>query len=69
MSAGFAAPARANLLERFRAGVDDGQLSAAADFEAAVDVLMAIVLFIGVNREDTGRIEAAISIIRSGISA
>ena len=69
MSAGFAAPARANLLERFRAGVGDGQLSAEADFETVVDVLMAMVLFIGVNRDDTGRIEAALAIIRSGISA
>jgi AcrR family transcriptional regulator len=69
MTAGFAAPARANLLVRFNAGVEEGQLSAEADFEAVVDVLMAMVLFIGVNREDTGRIEAALSIIRSGISA
>jgi AcrR family transcriptional regulator len=69
MSAGFAAPARANLLERFRAGVGDGQLSAEADFDAVVDVLMAMILFIGVNRDDTGRIEAALAIIRSGISA
>jgi AcrR family transcriptional regulator len=69
MSAGFAAPARANLLERFGAGVEDGQLSAKADLDAVVDVLMALVLFTGVNREDTGRIEAALAIIRSGISA
>jgi hypothetical protein len=39
------------------------------DFESVVDVLMAMVLFIGVNRQDTGRIEAVLSIIRSGISA
>ena len=69
MSAGFAAPARSNLLERFRMGVADGQLLEEADFEAVVDVLMAMVLFIGVNRQDTGRIEAVLSIIRSGISA
>jgi AcrR family transcriptional regulator len=69
MSAGFAAPARSNLLERFRIGVADGQLLEEADFEAVVDVLMAMVLFIGVNRQDTGRIEAVLSIIRSGISA
>jgi hypothetical protein len=69
MSAGFAAPARAILLERFRIGVADGQLLEEADFEAVVDVLMAMVLFIGVNRQDTGRIEAVLSIIRSGISA
>jgi AcrR family transcriptional regulator len=69
MSTVFAAPARANLLERFRAGVGEGQLSAEVDFQSVVDVLMAIVLFIGVNREDTGRIEAALAIIRSGISA
>ena len=69
MSAGFAAPARSNLLERFRMGVADGQLLEEADFEAVVDVLMAMVLFIGVNRQDTGRIEAVLSIIRSGMSA
>jgi len=69
MSTGFATPARANLLERFEAGVADGQLAADADFEAVVDVLMAMVLFVGINREDTGRIEAALSIIRSGIAA
>jgi AcrR family transcriptional regulator len=69
MAAGFAAPARAHLLERFHAAVGDGQISAGADFDAVVDVLMAMILFIGVNREDAGRIEAVLSVIRSGISA
>jgi AcrR family transcriptional regulator len=68
MSAAFAAPARANLMERFRRGVEDGQIFAEANFEAAVDVLMAMVLFIGINRDDTGRLEATLSLIRSGIS-
>jgi AcrR family transcriptional regulator len=63
----FAEPARANLRDRLLVAVHAGQISSNADLDATIDVFMAIIAFVGVAREDVGRIPAVLRVIRSGI--
>ena len=63
----FARPARADVIERLEAAAERGQVSQHADLDAVVDLLMAIIVYIGVSRDDAARIPGALGIIRSGI--
>jgi AcrR family transcriptional regulator len=63
----FAVPARANLRERLLIGVHAGQISPDADLDATIDLFMAVITFVGLTREDVGRIPAVLRVIRSGI--
>ena len=63
----FATPARANVIARLEAAADHGQISTQADLGAVVDLLMAIITFVGITRDDVDRIPAALRVIRSGI--
>lgn len=63
----FARPARADVIERLEAAAERGQVSQHADLDAVVDLLMAIIVYIGVSRDDAARIPGALGVIRLGI--
>ncbi|GAA1444213.1 TetR/AcrR family transcriptional regulator [Leifsonia poae] len=63
----FARPARADVIARLQAAAKRGQVSPGADLDAVVDLLMAIIVYIGVSRDDAARIPGALGVIRLGI--
>ena len=63
----FARPARADVIARLQAAAEHGQVSEEADLDAVVDLLMAIIVYVGVSRDDVTRIPAALGVIRSGV--
>jgi AcrR family transcriptional regulator len=63
----FARPARTDVIERLQAAAERGQVSDHADLDSVVDLLMAIIVYVGVSRADVARIPGALGIIRSGI--
>jgi AcrR family transcriptional regulator len=65
----FRRPALIDIRARLSEAVRAGQISETADLDAAIDVLMAIIVFVGATREDVSRIPAVIAIIRSGIAS
>lgn len=64
----FAEPALADIRERLAEAVRAGQISETTDLDATIDLLMAIIVYVGVTREDATRIPNAISVLREGIS-
>ena len=44
------------------------QITPEADLDAVIDLLMAMIVFVGVSRDDIDRIPATLRIIRSGIT-
>ena len=64
----FAEPALADIRGRLTDAVRAGQISETADLDATIDLLMAIIVYVGVTREEATRIPAAISVLRDGIS-
>ncbi|MFF1876885.1 TetR/AcrR family transcriptional regulator [Leifsonia sp. NPDC058230] len=63
----FARPARADVIARLQTAVERGQVSPGADLDAVVDLLMAIIVYIGVSRDDAARIPGVLGVIRLGI--
>lgn len=68
LSEAFAVPARANLIERLQSAANQGQISVQSNLGAVTDLLMAIITFVGITRDDVDRIGAALEVIRSGIA-
>lgn len=64
----FAEPARASIALRLQLAINDGQISTTADLEAAVDLLMSIIVFVGVTRADPDRVPSVLRVIRSGLT-
>jgi len=64
----FGHPATADIHGRLAEAVDAGQISKSADLEATIDLLMAIIVYVGATREDVTRIPAVVGVIKSGIS-
>ena len=65
----FARPALIDIHARLTEAVRAGQISETADLDAAIDLLMAIIVYVGTSRQDVRRIPAAIAILRSGIAS
>ncbi|TFD56134.1 hypothetical protein E3T43_09965 [Cryobacterium sp. Hh7] len=61
-------PGPGRVAENLTAAVTHGQISPAADLDAVIDLLMAMIVFVGVSRDDIDRIPATLRIIRSGIT-
>ena len=68
LAAAFAGPALADIRGRLTEAVRDGQILEGADLEATIDLLMAIIVYVGATREDVAHIPAVITVLRSGIS-
>ena len=49
--------------------VHSGQLSPSADLEATIDLLMAIIVFVGTTRQDVARIPAVVAVLRHGVAS
>lgn len=64
----FGRPALTDIHERLVEAVNAGQISENADLPATIDLLMAIIVYVGTTRQDVARIPAAIAVLRSGIS-
>lgn len=64
----FGRPALTDIHERLTEAVRAGQISETADLDATVDLLMAIIVYVGTSRLDGTRIPAAIAVLRSGIA-
>ncbi len=64
----FGRPALIDIRARLAEAVHDGQISDSADLDATIDLLMAIIVFVGATREDVARIPAVVAVIRSGIA-
>ena len=64
----FARPAQAEMHARLSDAVRSGQISTDADLGATIDLLMAIIVYVGTSRADVVRIPAVIAVLRSGIS-
>ena len=68
LAAAFGDPATTDLRGRLTEAVDAGQISRNADLDATIDLVMAIIVYVGATREDVTRIPAVIGVIESGIS-
>lgn len=68
MADAFASPAETDLRARLDTGVRDGQISRAADLDATIALLMAIIVYAGTTREGPERLTDIVAVIRSGIS-
>ena len=64
----FGRPALIDIHARLAEAVRDGQISENADLDATIDLLMAIIVFVGATREDVARIPAVVAVIRSGVA-
>ncbi len=64
----FAQPAVTDIHERLLEAVRAGQISPTADLGATVDLLMAIIVYVGTSRLEVERISGAIAVVRSGIA-
>lgn len=64
----FSRPAEADVRARLVQAVKDGQVSSTADLDATIDLLLAMIVYIGATRDNSERIRSIISIIKSGIS-
>lgn len=65
----FGRPALEDIRARLDEAVNAGQISEDADLAAAIDLLMAIIVYVGSTRQDVDRISAVITVLRSGIGA
>ena len=63
----FARPALTDIRARLAEAVRAGQISETADLDATIDLLMAIIVYVGTSRQDVDRIPAVIAVLRSGI--
>jgi AcrR family transcriptional regulator len=64
----FAQPAVTDIHARLLEAVRAGQVSPAADLGATVDLLMAIIVYVGTSRLEVERISATVDVVRSGIA-
>lgn len=64
----FGRPAVTDIHQRLIEAVRAGQISPAADLGATVDLLMAIIVYVGTSRLDVDRMSAAVDVIRSGVA-
>lgn len=67
LAATFGLPAVTDVHARLAEAVSSGQIASTADLAATVDVLMSIISYVGMTRQDVGRISAVIAVIRSGV--
>ena len=65
----FGRPALADIRARLDEAVRSGQLSPSADLEATIDLLMAIIVFVGTTRQDVARIPAVVAVLRHGVAS
>jgi AcrR family transcriptional regulator len=68
LSEAFGRPALTDIHARLVEAVNAGQISESADLPATIDLLMAIIVYVGATRQDVARIPAVIAVLRSGIS-
>lgn len=64
----FGRPAVTDIHDRLFEAVRAGQISPTANLGATVDLLMAIIVYVGTSRLDVDRMSAAVDVIRSGIA-
>ena len=64
----FGRPALTEMHARLSDAVRSGQISKDADLAATIDLLMAIIVYVGTSRADATRIPAVVAVLRSGIS-
>lgn len=65
----FGRPALTDIRERLTDAVRSGQISETADIEATIDLLLAIIVYVGSTRQDVARIPAVINVLRTGIES
>lgn len=65
----FGRPALIDIHARLTEAVRAGQIAETADLDAAIDLLMAIIVYVGATREDVTRIPAVIAVLKSGIAS
>lgn len=65
----FAGPTVLDVRARLSDAVQAGQISRDADLDATIDLLMAIIVYVGATRDDVTRVPAVIAVLRSGITA
>ena len=63
----FGRPALADIRTRLEEAVRAGHISETADLDATIDLLFAIIVYVGTSRQDVERIPAVIAVLRSGI--
>lgn len=63
----FGAPAIMDIRARFDDAVKAGEIAPDADLDAAIDVLMGIIVYVGATRQDVTKISAVVAVVRSGI--
>lgn len=68
LGAAFAGPALKDVRARLTDAMHDGQVSSSADLDATIDLLMAIIVYVGTTRADVAHIPAVITVLRDGIS-
>lgn len=64
----FAEPAHADVRARLAEAVRAGEISEGADLNAVIDVLMAVIVYVGATRQDVARIPAVVTLLRSGLA-
>lgn len=65
----FAGPTVLDVRARLSDAVQAGQISRDADLDATIDLLMAIIVYVGATRDDVTQVPAVIAVLRSGITA
>lgn len=68
LGAAFAAPALTDIRGRLGEAVRAGQIHESADLDATIDLLMAIIVYVGTTRAEVGHIPAVVEVLRAGIS-